>query len=86
MSSETISFAFLTALVGMGIVFVFLTLLSLVMHLIRSIDEAAAGADRPAIARPPLPSWAIAAAALYLEAEDEAARHSAGAWTARPGR
>ncbi len=41
---------------------------------------------RRRISAPPLPLWAIAAAAAYLDAEGESARHSATPWTARSGR
>jgi len=115
MANETMSFVLITALFGMAVVALFLTLLSFVMHLIRTTDEAlvrrgrvdAVGGEGPGTAggrvrsgatgsgpssdgagsgaaAPPL--WAIAAAAVYLDAEDEVSRRSATPWTARSGR
>lgn len=92
---ESYSFVVLASLVGMGIVFAFLTLLSLLMVGLRSIDRGEAplphSTDRRA--RPStdithsraraLPSWAVAAAIVYLDAERELEQGSASVWTGR---
>lgn len=92
---ESYSFVVLASLVGMGIVFAFLTLLSLLMVAMRSIDRGDAsqplGTDHPAhpsteITHSParaLPSWAVAAAVVYLDAERELEQGSASVWTGR---
>ena len=41
MSTETLSFVLLASIVGMGIVFIFLTMLSLLMVLIKGVDRVA---------------------------------------------
>ena len=92
MATETVSFALLASLVGIGIVFVFLTMLSVLMVLIRELDRIGpVRAERPARSHvspgiPRLPVWAIAGVAAYLEAERDAEQASASVWTQRAGR
>lgn len=97
-----VAFAGQAAGIGIAIVFVFLTLMSLLMVAMRALDElgandarrdganrapsshadkTAAAASTPPRATKRIPEWAIAAAVVYLAAEEQRERHSAAAWT-----
>lgn len=95
MMSSSFSFVLATAALGMAVVFVFLTLLSLLMKAIRSVDSlidrapAPPHGDRPsspeagAAAPQTTPVWVTAAVAAFLDAELSVHAHSATAWTSR---
>lgn len=86
--TQGLSFALEAALTGIGIVFGFLLLLSLLMVAIRGLADGLSGgtgssaASTPATGtasveavaaeQPALPPWVVAAAAAYLEREADA--------------
>ncbi len=94
--AQELSFTLQAAVAGIGIVFAFLLLLSLLMVAIRGlVDLLPGGALSPAAApaaaataAPAPPSWVVAAAAAYLESEakDEGLPARASVWVRRSNR
>ena len=95
MNTEPYTYVILVALVGMAIVFVFLTILSLLMTAIRAAFHERAGAPAPTAEESakkgdadevPLQyqgnRWLIAAVAAYLDLEELDSRSDPAPWVA----
>ena len=94
MNTQSYGYVILVALIGMGIVFVFLTILSLLMTAIQSVFRERDGAQATPLSAAPEDSesdelvpvqyrgnrWLIAAVAAYLDLEELDSRSDPSPW------
>ena len=96
MNSELYTFSILAAILGMGVVFLFLGILSFLMSAIKTVfgekparERSTAASQQQSAAAEQADcdaEWVIAAAAAYLIEEELDARRSAAAWKPRAER